>query len=300
MAFETLLLDWGLPDMRQWARDPVDALRIELAAEGTSRKSLLAGVRLRVEQLVWTCPTAGEGVVDVAAGHAVLCFSLAGFAVLRSSYDHQSRVVPAGHTIAQRGPSSLSARFGEGGHEWIVATWAFGQGPLMPGTLVVRPTVPQFESVYERIVGALRQSADRAEGLVLSAAQEAAVYLLDTASSFALAPRKGLEDPNVDAAAIAARQDPVKPWKLASGADIAGYSDTHFSRIFQEQAGVGFREFVELCRTERAAALLHSTELPVDLVADMAGFASTPSMRQAFRKAMGLSPSDLRAKGPGY
>ena len=275
----------------------MDALKVVLEEVSVKREALVPGFRLRVERQKWTCASVETAAITIASGYAAIVFSIRGGTVIRSNYDSVIRVFPKGHVFVQRGPASHSGSMGQGRHEWLSVTWAQGQGPLLPATLLARLTAPEFSGAMSRVQSAIGQPGDRAEGLVLSAAQEVAAYFSDNQSSFALASRVALEDPNLDSVAIAIRQDPVRPWRLGTGADIAGYSESHFSKVFQEQAGVGFREYVELCRAERAAALLHSTELPIDLVAETVGFPSTVSMRQALRRAMGLSPSDFRKKG---
>lgn len=275
----------------------MEALRLELEESEVARKIVLPGFRIRISTLEWRCSTATKGNLFLDPGQAYLIVTRTGSFVLRSGHDHIVRVCPSGHVMGVRGPAAFSGVFGEGKHQWLVAQWGLGVGPSLPLSLVAHPVRQEFEGVDHRLQDALLREGDAAEGMALSAIQEAAVLIQDAKSTFAIAPRGPVDDPDIDAAAIAVRQDPAQPWKLIAGADIAGYSESHFSKLFHDYWGMGFREYVESCRLERAVALLHATELPVDLVADTAGFPNTPGMRQAFKRTLGLSPSDLRWTG---
>ncbi|RBM22761.1 GlxA family transcriptional regulator [Streptomyces sp. PT12] len=67
-----------------------------------------------------------------------------------------------------------------------------------------------------------------------------------------------------------------------------------FTRRFREETGVSPQRWLTVQRVERARRLLEETDLPVDRVADAAGFGTAASMRQHLQAALGVSPSAYR------
>jgi len=60
---------------------------------------------------------------------------------------------------------------------------------------------------------------------------------------------------------------------LASTASAAGYSPSHFARLFKQATGQTFHEHIDACRLERVKQLLHA-DTPHKTIANMLGFAS--------------------------
>ncbi len=78
---------------------------------------------------------------------------------------------------------------------------------------------------------------------------------------------------------------------LAAG---AGVSERHLARLFRAHLDRTPAEHVRRARTEAAAALLASTDLPLVRIAGRCGFRSTETLRQAFLDAYGRTPSEHR------
>lgn len=77
-------------------------------------------------------------------------------------------------------------------------------------------------------------------------------------------------------------------------ADLAGVSVRHLSRLFGEHLGRSPAEHVRRARTEAAAQLVATTDLPLARVATRCGFRSTETLRTAFLDAYGRTPSEHR------
>ncbi|MEV6629934.1 helix-turn-helix domain-containing protein [Actinoplanes sp. NPDC051470] len=77
-------------------------------------------------------------------------------------------------------------------------------------------------------------------------------------------------------------------------AALAGVSERHLSRLFGAHLGRTPAQFVRRARTEAAAHLLTSTDLPVAAVARRCGFHTGESLRQAFLLEHGMPPSRYR------
>jgi len=97
--------------------------------------------------------------------------------------------------------------------------------------------------------------------------------------------------------------DEVRGWALenldaqldvATLASRAAMSPRHFARRFTEETGSTPLQWVIAQRVREARHLLEETDLPIEDVAQRAGFGSTPSLRQHFGRAMATSPAAYR------
>jgi transcriptional regulator GlxA family with amidase domain len=73
-------------------------------------------------------------------------------------------------------------------------------------------------------------------------------------------------------------------------------SPRHFARVFRAEVGCPPAAYVEQVRVEVARRLLETTSLSVEEVAATAGFGTTETLRRAFARRVGASPSDYRER----
>jgi AraC-like DNA-binding protein len=92
------------------------------------------------------------------------------------------------------------------------------------------------------------------------------------------------------------RENYFKPVSLSKISKIAKMSPIAFSRFFKRNSGVGFVEYINKVRTNKACYLLRETEYQVHDIAMECGFASISNFNKQFRKAEGISPRDYRAQ----
>ncbi|WP_435856072.1 GlxA family transcriptional regulator [Streptomyces physcomitrii] len=85
-----------------------------------------------------------------------------------------------------------------------------------------------------------------------------------------------------------------EPIQLRDMAAQESMSVRTFTRRFREEAGVSPGQWLTLQRVERARQLLESSDLPVDQVAQDAGFGTAQSMRQHLQSALGVTPTAYR------
>ena len=76
----------------------------------------------------------------------------------------------------------------------------------------------------------------------------------------------------------------------------AAMSPRHFARLFRAETGSTPAVYVERVRVETARRLLETTSLPVDGVADACGFGTVETMRRAFARRIGASPTEYRER----
>lgn len=79
-------------------------------------------------------------------------------------------------------------------------------------------------------------------------------------------------------------------------ADRAGYSRSHFSRVFRQQTGLGPEQYVINARIALAKELLRSSMLSMSEIAARAGYGDIYQFSRQFRQRTGLTPSAYRAR----
>ena len=85
-----------------------------------------------------------------------------------------------------------------------------------------------------------------------------------------------------------------RPLTLRQLAAHESMSVRTFTRRFREEVGLSPGQWLTQQRIERARQLLEETDLPIDRVAEDAGFGSAGSLRQHLQAALGVSPSGYR------
>ncbi len=83
---------------------------------------------------------------------------------------------------------------------------------------------------------------------------------------------------------------------VPSMARRAAMSTRHFARVFRAEVGMAPAAYVERVRVETARRLLETTGLPVERVAEAAGFGTPEALRRAFARRVSLSPREYRAR----
>ncbi|MFD0275427.1 GlxA family transcriptional regulator [Kitasatospora sp. NPDC127111] len=86
-----------------------------------------------------------------------------------------------------------------------------------------------------------------------------------------------------------------EPLTLAALAAHAGVSVRTLNRRFLAEAGTTPLQWLLTQRIEHARELLESTDSPVDLIADRAGFGSPDSLRRHLLRRVGMTPRAYRA-----
>jgi transcriptional regulator GlxA family with amidase domain len=94
------------------------------------------------------------------------------------------------------------------------------------------------------------------------------------------------------ARALSRLDQPLSLRQLAAGESM---SVRTFTRRFRAETGMSPTQWILEQRITRARELLEKTDLPVDDVAEAAGFGTATSLRQHFARTVGVSPSAYRA-----
>ena len=76
------------------------------------------------------------------------------------------------------------------------------------------------------------------------------------------------------------------------------YNATYLGRKFQEEQGVGFREWLETCRVEQGAALLRSTDRSIIAISKAVGYENYKRFLRHFKQRFGMTPEQYRHQKP--
>ncbi len=81
---------------------------------------------------------------------------------------------------------------------------------------------------------------------------------------------------------------------IEEAADILGISAGHLSRIFRQETGYTFVDYLTYTRVKKAAALLQYTDSKIYEVADLVGYSDARYFSQIFRRVTGLTPKEFK------
>lgn len=85
--------------------------------------------------------------------------------------------------------------------------------------------------------------------------------------------------------------------KLSALAEMLSVSQEHLSRVFKQETGVGFKDYLVQFRLQKAEDMLkHETGRAVSEVAYACGFNDGNYFSYKFKKAYGISPTEVRRK----
>lgn len=81
-------------------------------------------------------------------------------------------------------------------------------------------------------------------------------------------------------------------------AERCGMTPFRFSRVFKQTYGIGFLEFIQRKRMEKAEDLLNNSEMPITSIAYAVGFLDPSYFARAFKQHFGCCPSEYRRGEP--
>ncbi|WP_339314949.1 AraC family transcriptional regulator [Paenibacillus sp. FSL M7-0896] len=74
----------------------------------------------------------------------------------------------------------------------------------------------------------------------------------------------------------------------------ARFSSRHIIRLFRQQSGMNFSDYLQYKRIELACHLVIETDNKMATISKSVGYQDTAYFREVFRKKMGISPNEYR------
>lgn len=87
-----------------------------------------------------------------------------------------------------------------------------------------------------------------------------------------------------------------KDVSLTKLASVVGLHPTYFSRLFKQEMGMNFSDFMTVLRMDRAQELLKTQEMSVQEIADACGFSDVSYFCRKFKSVVGTTPSAWRMR----
>jgi transcriptional regulator GlxA family with amidase domain len=127
-----------------------------------------------------------------------------------------------------------------------------------------------------------------------SVARDLVVYMRRSGGDPALSPwvmHRNHIHPVVHRVQDAVSKNPAAHWPAARLADVAHTSARNLARLFSQHAQCSPLDYVQRLRVGLARELLTQSELPLERVAEMAGFSSSHQFRRVWRRWESMPPS---------
>lgn len=84
------------------------------------------------------------------------------------------------------------------------------------------------------------------------------------------------------------------PISLEEVAEAVNVSSTYLCKLFKNELGIGFNEFLTQIRLEESEKLLATTNLPIREIAARIGYTDEKYYSKLFKKVTGIKPTDYR------
>jgi AraC-like DNA-binding protein len=198
-------------------------------------------------------------------------------------------------------PGSLGARF-EGYVETVALHTGYRIDParahLEVGFEKMAEGLRRKGLLDEKSFSSMRTGLERASasartvGELFAAYRRAASDLADAVAQ----PVASRRDRSLGRAVDYIHQHYTEAIRLATVARMAGFTPSHFSRLFTLRERVPFVDYVAALRLERAKQLLAGTDLDATRVAELSGYNSSQYFCRVFRRATGRTPLAYRRR----
>ena len=149
--------------------------------------------------------------------------------------------------------------------------------------LLVQGTVTEE---MDGIRGSFLSSMEKLKELQLRSLRDA-----DESTVLPAAPQEPLEKQILNYLDLHFREPELSQGQVADAFRISTYT---LSRLFKNQVGIGFAEYVNTRRLEYAKILLQTTALPIKEIAAQCGYASESYFGRIFKATFGVSPSAFK------
>ncbi|MHA3979206.1 helix-turn-helix domain-containing protein [Halovulum sp. GXIMD14794] len=159
-------------------------------------------------------------------------------------------------------------------------------GPLVePGIAAVS----RIADIVQELLRQPHEAASRSSALAYEVCMALAEDFLENGAAF----RTRRRNDAVRAVIEYARENVDRPLSIDQMARMAGYSRSHFTRVFEQSEGTSPARFVLELRLRAALAQLQTGTKSVKEVAFDCGFRDPSYFAKTFRRVYGVAPSEL-------
>ena len=176
----------------------------------------------------------------------------------------------------------------ESGANWVVCWVLYNGGTHAP------PDVGVDEPALLEVDGAALRNA--IENLYQEAMGLAEPAILQSWASLVYSYAQRVISPTSRLSAVwkAVGADLAFPWSLSDLSDIVGVTPEQVRRLCQRELGCSPMHYVTELRMRAAASLLSAEFYTIEAVAERVGYENAFAFSTAFKRRMGITPSDFR------
>ena len=152
--------------------------------------------------------------------------------------------------------------------------------------------VPEITEIFD-LIGAEYASKNEYREALLTLHTQRLLYLIARHKRENIA--KDEKNTTLDRAIGYVKENYMRELSLSQAAEACGVTAEHLSRTVKREMGIGFNEYVNLLRLQRAESMLrHENGKSVSDVAFACGFNDSNYFSTRFKKVYGVSPSHLK------
>lgn len=151
----------------------------------------------------------------------------------------------------------------------------------------------RIKGLFERLMAVCTEAAREDEAHVSALLYELLLTVREHGIGIDNPLLRSAQD-RIRAAAESIRDRCSQPITIAELADAAGYSLSHFCRLFRQTTGKTPVEFMTESRVAESKRLLLSTDWPVKRIAIETGFGQSSYFIRKFREVEGMTPEQYR------
>jgi AraC-like DNA-binding protein len=85
-----------------------------------------------------------------------------------------------------------------------------------------------------------------------------------------------------------------EPISLKKAASVAGLEEKYFSKMFRDHVGVGFKEWIDCMRVQKAMDAIQMEDQSLMTIGFAVGFQSSATFQRQFKKHARMRPRDFR------
>lgn len=218
----------------------------------------------------------------------------------RLMFEERETVVPPGHAMLLRFPHNhrywhLPGESWE--FFWICIT---GREALRIWSAIIAAHGPVIKPPHQLVehVGQVCQDlltdANTSAGEASVLAYDVLMALFQNYLEYGMTVRSEKRSDAIRDAIAYARDNVTRPVSVDELSEVAGYSRSHFTRLFEESEGISPARYMLDLRLRRALRLLQETPSPIKEVSYLCGFRDPSYFAKAFFRTYGMAPSDVR------